>query len=106
MPEIVPKYHRRSRRIGISQPVKLVPSVARGESFEEVATTSNVSREGFYFVTKREHYTEGMRLFVTLPYHAPGDHRNREYLAQVTRLEWFDDGQRGVGVQLLSQARG
>jgi hypothetical protein len=104
MRETVPNYHRRSRRISISQPVRLTPSLPRGEFFEEIATTSNVSREGFYFVTKHGHYEDGMRLYVTLPYHSPGDHRNREYLAQVSRIQLLDNGLRGVGVQLLSQA--
>ena len=43
----------------------------RGELFKEIGTTSNVSQEGFYFLTKGEHYEEGMRLLVTLPYHSP-----------------------------------
>src|SRR5271157_1960949 len=53
MQETAQKYHRRSRRINIGQPVKLIPSLPRGEFFfEEIETTSNVSREGFYFLTK------------------------------------------------------
>jgi len=43
-----------------------------------------------------------MRLFVTLPYHCPRDHSDREHLAQVVRIELLDDGQHGVSVQLLS----
>lgn len=69
--------------------------------FEEIGTTSNVSCEGFYFLTKREHYYEGMLLLVTLPYHLPRDRRDRDYLAQVVRVELLDDGQRGVAVQHL-----
>jgi hypothetical protein len=41
------------------------------EFFEEIATTSNISREGLYFLSNREHYQEGMQLSVTLPYHSP-----------------------------------
>lgn len=95
-------YHRRSRRISLNQPVRLVPSLPRGESFEEITATSNVSREGFYFLTSRDHYQEGMRLLVTLPYHCPRDRADREYLAQVVRIELLNEGQRGVAVQLLS----
>jgi hypothetical protein len=73
MQEIAQHYHRRSRRINLGQPVRLIPSLPRGEFFEEIGTTSNISREGFYFLTKREHYQEGMRLLVTLPYHSPRD---------------------------------
>jgi PilZ domain len=106
MQETAQKYHRRSRRINIGQPVRLIPSLSRGEFFEEIGTTSNVSREGFYFLTEREHYQEGMRLLVTLPCHSPRDRRDREYLAQVVRVELLDNGQRGVAVQLLSSVGG
>jgi hypothetical protein len=86
----------------MGEPVKLHPSSPRGESLEEIATTRNVSREGFYFLTKREYDQEGMRLFVTLPYHSPADLRDREYIAQVARVELLDGNERGVAVQLLS----
>ena len=102
MQETARQYLRRSRRINIGQPVRLIPSIPRGELFEEVGTTSNVSREGFYFLTKRDHYQEGMRLLVTLPYHCPRERGDRGYLGQVVRVELLPDGQRGVAVQLLS----
>lgn len=100
--ETARKYHRRSRRVSIAQPVKLIPSLTRGEFFEEIGITGNVSREGFYFVTNHDHYQEGIRLLVTLPYHCPRDRSDRVYLAQVIRIELLDDGRRGVAVQLLS----
>jgi hypothetical protein len=106
MQETAGKYHRRSRRISIGQLVKLIPSLPRGEFFDEIGTTSNVSRGGFYFLTKREHYQEGMRLLVTLPYHSPRDRSDCDYLGQVVRVELLDDGQRGVAVQLLSSVGG
>ena len=102
MRDVDRQYHRRSRRVTIGQPVKLRPSAPRGESFEEIAATKNVSREGFYFLTNREYYNEGLRLFVTLPYHSPPDLRDREYVAQVVRVELLDDGRCGVAIQLLS----
>jgi PilZ domain len=95
-------YHRRSRRIAVSLPVRLRPSSPRGELLDEITNTTNVSSEGFYFLTERDHYQEGMRLFVTLPYHWPRAPRDRGYLAQVIRIELLDDGKRGVAVQLLS----
>jgi hypothetical protein len=94
-------YLRQSRRVKMSQPVRIAPSGPKGESFEEIGMTSNVSREGFYFLTRLEHYLEGMRLRVTLPYHIPPDRRDREYLAQIVRIELLSDGQRGVAVRLL-----
>jgi len=67
-----------------------------------VTKTTNVSREGFYFVTQRDDYQEGIHLLVTLAYHCPRDRGDREYLAQVVRIELLEDGQRGVAIQLLS----
>jgi hypothetical protein len=37
------------------------------------------------------HYQEGMWLLVTLPCHSLRDRRDREYLAQVVRVELLDD---------------
>ena len=102
MQDIRQQDRRRSRRIKIGQPLKLRPSDPRGEPFEDIGTTRNVSRDGFYFLTQNKSYNEGMRLFVTLPYHSPADLRDHEYLGQVIRVELLDDGQWGVAVQLLS----
>lgn len=93
---------RRSRRIRIGQPVKIRPSDPRDEHFEEMNVTKNVSREGIYFVSKLQSYYEGMRLFLTVPYHAPSEPTDQEYLGQVARVDHLEDGKRGIGVQLLT----
>ncbi len=93
---------RRSRRLKMGQPLKVVPTDPSGEIREDRGTTRNVSRDGFYFLTKKKGYKEGMRLFVTLPFHAPGDLRNHEYLGQITRVDAQESGEWGVAVQLLS----
>ena len=101
MRAVVRDYIRQSRRVKMSQPVRLISSVPCGESFEEIEMTSNVSREGFYFHTRHELYLKDMRLRVTLPYHFPPDRRDRQYLGQVVRVELLPDGQHGVAVRLL-----
>lgn len=93
---------RRSRRVKIGQLLKVCPSDPKDEHFEDVSRTKNVSREGIYFITRRESYYPGMRLFVTLPYYSPTDPRNCEYIAQVVRVEQLGSGQRGVAALLLS----
>jgi len=93
---------RRSRRLKIGEPFKVRPSDPHGEVFEEISTTKNISREGFYFLTPRKAYLEGMRLFVTMPYHGAGDLRNHEYVGQVLRVDASQEDQWGVAVQLLS----
>ena len=85
---------RRSRRITIGQPVKVRPSDPQEERFEDISKTVNASRKALYFITGRDSYYIGMRLYVTLPY--------SEYLGQVVRIEQLEDGRRGVAVQLLS----
>jgi len=70
--------------------------------FAEIATTVNVSREGFYFLTERQQYEVGMRGVVTLPYHSPRAPSDREYLADVVRVELLENGQRGIAIRLLS----
>ena len=102
MQETARKFHRRSRRIRIAQPVRVIPCIPRGELFEEIATTANVSREGFYFPTERQQYEVGMRLMVTLPYHSPRAPSDRAYFAQVVRVELLENGQRGIAIRLLS----
>ncbi len=93
---------RRSRRVRIGQLLKVCPSDPKDERFEDVSKTKNASREGIYFITRRESYYPGMRLLVTLPYYSPTDPRNCEYIAQAVRVEQLGNGRWGVAVQLLS----
>lgn len=99
MPE---QERRRARRVKIGQRLKVRPSDPKDEHFEELNKTKNVSSEGVYFITRRESYYTGMRLFVTVPYYSPTDQMNCEYLAQVVRVEQLVKGERGVALQLLS----
>jgi len=92
---------RRSRRIRIGQPMKIRASDPK-DAVEELGTTKNVGREGIYFISAIATYYEGMRLYVTLPFHDPKDPQDREYLGQVVRVEKVGEGQWGVAVQFLS----
>jgi hypothetical protein len=102
MQETRQQERRRSRRIRIGQPLKVRPSDPRDPHFEENATTKNVSRDGIYFLSKNLLFYEGMRLFISLPYHTPKDPLDNEYIGQVARIENLPNGQRGIAVQLLS----
>ncbi len=96
-----PHEKRRSRRIRIGQPLRIRGSDAKDAQIVETNTTKNVSREGIYFVSEVATYSEGMRLYVTVPHHAPRDPQDREYLGQITRIEKLPDGKWGVAVQFL-----
>jgi len=99
-----PPDNRRSRRIRIGQPMK-IRVLDPKDPFEETNITKNVSREGIYFISGISAYAEGMRLYVTVPHHAPRDPQDREYLAQVVRVERLAEGQNGVAVQFLVEVK-
>lgn len=94
-------HQRRSRRAKMSRPLRVRPSEARDDHFEDFAVSLNASREGIYFSTRRESYYPGMRVFVTFPYSSPHDPMNCEYVAQVVRVEKLPNGKFGVALQLL-----
>jgi PilZ domain len=97
---------RRSRRIRIGQPMRVRVPGPKDAQFEEVNVTKNVAREGIYFVSPLAAYHEGMRLYVTVPYHTPRESQDREYLGQVVRVERLADQQSGVAVQFLTEVKG
>ena len=96
---------RRSRRIRIGQPLKIRASDPKDAGVEEVNITRNVSREGIYFVSPIRTYTEGMRLYVTVPHHNPRDLKDREYLGQVVRVDRLAEEQYGVAIQFLAEVK-
>lgn len=98
-----PQEKRRSRRIRIGQPLKIRASDPNDAQIVETNTTKNVSRDGIYFVSEVATYSEGMRLYITVPHHTPRDPKDREYLGQITRIEKLPDGKWGVAVQFLLQ---
>jgi len=102
MPPEKQNERRRSRRIKIGQPLKIRPSDPKDAHFEDLNVTTNVSKDGIYFVSRISTYTEGMRLHVTVPYHSPKSEQDREYLGQVVRVDPALEGRFGVAVQLLS----
>jgi hypothetical protein len=102
MQEVKQIERRRNRRIRIGQPLKVRPSDPRDAHFEEISTTKNVSRDGVYFLSKNKTFYEGMRLFITLPFHRPTDLLDQEYIGQVARIENLPDGNRGIAVQLIT----
>ncbi len=98
------EFRRRSRRLKMGQTLMIRPLDHKERIDADIGVTQNVSREGLYFHTTRDFYLEGMRLSVTLPYHAPNDPRNREHIGQVMRVEVLPDGQFGIAIRLLSSA--
>jgi hypothetical protein len=96
-----PPERRRRARLKLPQVIRVRPSAAAREDFDEVLPTLNTSRDSVYFVSKNVSYVEGMRVFITLPYSdAPGS-LNRESLGRVVRIDELGHGRRGIAVEVL-----
>jgi hypothetical protein len=88
---------RREPRAQIACPVYLETSGPNGERFEEVRTTRDLGRWGYYFLTERESYRQSMQVHA-IP--AVG-HLNCEYEGEVVRVEHLPEGEFGIAVRLL-----
>src|ERR1700736_3520786 len=94
---------RGTRRCKITQLMRILPSDPEKEHFEDLRGTMSVSRTGVFFQTSETGYELGMRLFVTMPYSRDPAAINREYLAEVVRLDALPNGLNGIGIKLLME---
>ncbi|HYY72651.1 MAG TPA: PilZ domain-containing protein [Candidatus Bathyarchaeia archaeon] len=92
---------RRIRRAGVSLQVRVRPLYLSDGNFEEVRTTLNASRMGFFFVTPLDRYHKGMRLRITSAYGSFAGPGNWEDTGQVIRVQRRAGGF-GVAVLLAS----
>jgi hypothetical protein len=92
---------RLSRRAKVSRMLRVRPSDPNVEHFEELPVSTNASKQGIYFHTRRSGYYQGMRLFITFPFTFVHDPMTCEYLAEVVRDEKLVDERVGVAVRLL-----
>ncbi len=83
--------------------MRIRPSNPKTEHFEDLRGTLSVSRHGVYFHTELPNYELGTRLFVTLPFTEDPTCINREYLAEVARIEPLITGMYGIGLKLLME---
>lgn len=94
------KERRNKSRAKLKQKIR-VRSAGAGPTFDEIRDTLNVSVNGLYFESFRD-YTPGMRLFVAYPYDSRPGAMNRDYLAEVVRVNpRAGSMKRGVAVRLL-----
>ena len=94
---------RSSRRCKITQLMRIRPSDPERDPFEDIRGSLSVSRTGVYFQSSVPTYAVGMRLFVTMPYSNAPSALNREYLAEVVRVDALPNGLSGVGIKLLME---
>ena len=88
---------RRESRAKIARPIYVEPADPHGERFEEVRTTRDISRYGFYFVTNKGSYWPGMQVHTISAFGCP----SLEYVGEVVRVEQLPGGDFGVAVHLL-----
>jgi hypothetical protein len=98
-----PRFEKRGKgRLNLGCFIRVRPSVPGSKSVSEVLKTLNVSRNGLYFGTISNFYFKGMRLFVTYPYSSTAGALNRDYVAEVMRVDQLTNGHYGVAIRLLS----
>jgi hypothetical protein len=98
-----PLSEKRNRaRLRLGRSIRVRPSVPGSRSADEILETLNVSRNGLYFGTTSNAYYKGMRLFVTYPYSSTPGAINRDYIAEVVRVDRLPDDLHGVAIRFLT----
>jgi hypothetical protein len=62
---VIAQERRQRGRVKVSLELRIRPADFNDGSFEEVRSTGNASRDGFYFFTPHDRYYKGMRLLIT-----------------------------------------
>lgn len=92
---------RRSPRARISCEL-LLRSAGQGfRQLEEVVTTLNISRHGFYFRTPSNSFHKGRKLVVIIRDESLSNSEETEFPAEVVRVDWRADGNYGIAVQFM-----
>lgn len=71
-------------------------------AFDEVLSTENSSRCGCYFSTANACYKKCMRLFIAFPYSPDPGAINREYVAEILRVDSLPDSRKGIAVKFVT----
>jgi hypothetical protein len=90
-------------RVRMARKLRVRPSDAYEDDFEEVATSANVSKRGIYFHTELQSYRVALRLFVTYPFTSMSDPMSTEWIAEVVRVDQLPGNKRGVAIHLHSR---
>jgi len=96
-----PPERRRRARLKLPQVVRVRPSDAHRQDFDEILPTMNATRDSVYFASKNSSYIEGMRVFITFPYSDSPGSLNRESLGKVVRIDDLGQGRRGIAIEIL-----
>jgi hypothetical protein len=77
------------------------PCTSRPNDFEEICTTLNIARDGFYFLSTPELYRRGMQLNVTWLYASLPESRKSNYVGKIVRVDALSRNFAGIAVQLV-----
>ena len=94
---------RTNPRAKLPRKLRVRPSDAYEDDFEEIATSINVSKRGIYFHTELKSYRVALRLFVTYPFTSLNDPMKTEWIAEVMRVDELPGNKRGIAIQLRSR---
>lgn len=94
---------RRSRRLKVALAARIRPYYQNPDAREELLTATNLSRDGFYFISRSPAYRADMNLYVACP--AGHSHTAAEAeCARVVRVEPLGVSGWGVAVTFLRSA--
>ncbi len=91
---------RRARRVHMEVTARVRPYYETQGLSEQLLKAKNVSRDGFYFVSRRAGFREDMNLYVACPAGHSHTHADAE-CARVVRVDSLGEGSWGVAVALL-----
>lgn len=91
---------RRAARTSVLIPVRLRPAKFDDGIFEDITSTTNVSRGCLSITTWRESYHPGMRVLLTYPYISASRSTGWEYIGEVLRVSELPDGRFRIVVKL------
>jgi hypothetical protein len=94
---------RRSRRVTVSIPARIRPYYQSPQLSEELLTATNLSRDGFYFISRHPSYCTDMNLYVACPAGHSQTRADSEG-ARVVRVDSLGQDRWGVAVTFLRSA--
>ena len=92
---------RREGRQALPLSILVRPSAFLPNDFNEVCTTVNITRDGFYFLSSLASYRRGMQLIVTWLNSASPDNSSIDFIGKIVRIDSCSRNRWGVAVQLV-----
>jgi hypothetical protein len=91
---------RTNPRAKLARKLRVRPSDAYEDNFEEIVSSVNISKRGIYFHTELQSYRVALRLFVTYPFTSLNDPMKLEWIAEVVRVDELRGNKRGIAIHL------